>query len=71
MKTFEIIMYNEGASSSHFIKTDASKESISDAIVFLRKAPGEKSIESLLIALRVLGFKATQIKLEAEDVFEL
>jgi hypothetical protein len=67
VKTYQI--NNEG--QDKYVKTDAGKLDVQRAIDFLANAPGEKTIESLLIALRVLGFKATQVKVEAEEVFDL
>lgn len=66
MKNYEILHEN----TSNYIKTDAESTQIATAIQFVQ-AGVEPSIEKLLVALRTLGFKATQIKVDPVDVFEL
>lgn len=63
MKTYEINVEN----TSSFIKTDAPKEDIQQAITFVKK--GDKYIDRLLQALRILGHKATEVKIEPVDIF--
>lgn len=72
MKTYEInvLVEEEEAVKSHFITTDASKLEVQGAINFVRQGT-EHNIEKLLIALRVLGFKARELKVTAEESFDL
>jgi len=65
MKTYQFNI--EG--SKHFVKTDAQTEAIAEAIEFVQK--GEVNIDKLLQALRILGFKATELKIEPVEVFEV
>ena len=67
MKTFEI---NHGE-NSHFITTDAGKMDVQSAIDFMKRGGAETSIDKLLQALRILGFKAREVKVQAEEVFDL
>lgn len=65
MKTYLIDI--EG--NSVYIKSDANSEVIQSAINFTPK--GEKYVERLLQAIRITGHKATEIKLDIEDIFEV
>lgn len=56
--------------TTHFIKTDADKMSVQTALDFVKRA-NKKEIEAVLVAIRVLGFTAREVKVEAEEVFEL
>lgn len=66
MKTYEI----QTTDGSKFIKTEASTEQIQEAINFITHKEGA-TVEKLLQGLRLLGYKSTEIKLDAVDVFEL
>ena len=55
--------------SKYFVKTDAETASILEAIEFINK--GEVNIDKLLQAIRILGFKATELKIEPVETFEV
>lgn len=67
MKTYE---FTSNGEHFFYIKTDASSEDVEKAIAFVSK-DGDKYVERFLQALRVLGFKATQISIEPVDIFEV
>lgn len=68
MKTYEIKFTQSG--NTHFVKTEATSDQVQEAIDFVKRG-AEQNIEKLLQALRILGFKATEVKVEAIDVFEV
>jgi hypothetical protein len=45
-----------------YVKTEASVEQVEQAIDFIRR--GEQSVDKLLQALRILGHKCHEVKLE-------
>jgi hypothetical protein len=65
MKTYEIII--EG--NSKYFKSEAESHDIQTAIDFIKN--GEVQLDKLLQALRMLGFKATQVKIDPVDIFEV
>ncbi len=65
MKLYEILIEGQ----TKFFKSDATSTEIEASIDFIKV--GEVSIEKLLQALRTLGHKATEVKLEPVDVFEI
>jgi hypothetical protein len=65
MKTIEIFF--KFSNTSKFVKTDATSEEIQNAINFIP----DTDIDKILSALRILGRKATEIKLEPVDIFEV
>lgn len=72
MKTYEIQIKGEEVGEptvTHFIKTDASTEEIQQTVQFV--ARGKRSIDGLLQGLRILGYKASEVKVEPVDVFEM
>jgi hypothetical protein len=70
MKTYQINIVNGEQATIHYVKTDASKLDTQKAIDFVSLS-GEKSIDKLLVALRVLGFTAREVKVEAEEAFDM
>jgi methenyltetrahydromethanopterin cyclohydrolase len=67
VKTYEFLTRGE-----HFfyIKTDAESADIEKAIAFV-SSEGEDYANRFLQALRILGFKATQVKIDPVDIFEV
>ena len=65
MKTYEIQI--EG--KTHYFKTDADLDTIENAITFVKQ--GEVSLDKVLIAIRMLGHKATPVTVNPEFVFEV
>jgi len=65
MKTYQFNI--EG--STFFVKTDAPVSEIKQAIEFVNK--GEVNVDKLLQALRILGYKATELKIEPVEIFEV
>jgi len=65
MKTYQFNI--EG--STFFVKTDAPVSEIKQAIEFVKKA--ETNIEKTLQAIRILGYKATELKIEPVEIFEV
>jgi hypothetical protein len=63
MKTYLI----EIEGTEHYFKSDASSEEIQQAIEFVKN--GEVQLEKVLVAIRMLGRKATPIKLDPVDMF--
>lgn len=70
MKTYEINIIDGEHTKTHYIKTDAGKMDVQQAIDFVKNGM-EKSVEKLLVALRVLGFTAREQKVEAEESFDM
>jgi hypothetical protein len=74
MKTYEInISQLDGENMSHithFVSTDADKLSFQKALDFVALG-GERNIDKVLVAVRVLGFKAREVKVQAEESFDL
>lgn len=77
MKTYQIDITNLRdeetglySNSTHFVTTDADKLAFQKALDFVALG-GEKSIDKVLVAVRVLGFKAREVKVTAEEVFDL
>lgn len=66
MKTYEILIGQE----SKYILTDAGKMDVQKAIDFVSTSQ-DKDVAKLLVAVRMLGFKAREVKIEPEEVFEL
>lgn len=73
MNTYQIDIVDQNQeaveTSTHFIKTNAPSEAVDNAISFVPK--GEKYIERLLQALRLQSYKASEIKVEPVDIFEV
>lgn len=71
MKTYELVIetHIEGVreSETHFFKTDASEEDIKTTVEFVGK--GKRNIEGVLQGLRILGYKAQEVKVNPVDVF--
>ena len=65
MKTYEIIIEGQ----SKYFKSMAESSEIQEAIDFVKK--GEVSLDKLLQALRMLGFKSTPLTIEPVDIFEV
>lgn len=65
MKLYEINIEGE----IKYIKSDATSAQVEEAIEFIKRS--EVSIDKLLQALRILGSKATELKIEPVDVFEV
>lgn len=74
MKTFKIVTLQEVDGElvevEAYIKTEANSDKVQQAIQFVKMGQ-DPTIDKLLQALRTLGSKATQIKLESEATFEL
>lgn len=75
MKTYEIHINNELPTGeretyTHYVSTDADKLAFQKALDFVALG-GEKTVEKVLVAVRVLGFKAREVKVQAEEVFDL
>lgn len=72
MKTYQIDIKTQGEltleTETVFIKSDAESFDVQQAIDFVKK--GEKYVDRLLQALRVLGFKAQEVKINPVDIFE-
>lgn len=73
MKTYEIVLVTNTEDTqtkqSVYIKSDAESRDIQHAINFVKL--GERYIERLLQALRVLGHKAQEVKINPIDIFEV
>lgn len=70
MITYQInILTENGEIQEKFVKTDANKMDVQKAIDFV--SHGEKNVSNLLTALRMLGFTAREVKVEAEEVFDM
>lgn len=65
MKTYEIVIQGQ----SVYVKTDAEPNTVQQAINFVPK--GEKYVERLLQAIRISGAKATELKIEPVEIFEV
>jgi hypothetical protein len=59
MELFEIHFGNDVVK---YVKTEANAEGVEQAIDFIRR--GEQSVDKLLQALRILGYKCHEVKLE-------
>jgi sporulation-control protein spo0M len=73
MKTYEINITNPldiGDITAHYVSTDADKMTFQKALDFVALG-GDKTIDKVLVAVRVLGFKARELKVTAEEVFDL
>lgn len=74
MKTFQVdINILDGDhinTTTHFVSTDADKLSFQKAIDFVGQSP-VKDIQGVLTAVRLFGFKAREVKVQAEEVFDL
>jgi hypothetical protein len=73
VKTYEINIINPNETTdvhTHYVRTDAEKMDVQNAINFV-KMGGERSVDKLLVALRVLGFTAREQKVEAEESFDM
>jgi hypothetical protein len=74
MKTYEINILQQAEGliegSTHFVSTDADKMTFQKALDFVALG-GDRTIEKVLVAVRVLGFKAREVKVQAEEVFDL
>lgn len=64
MKTYQINIEGQ----EKFFKSEAESAQIQEAIEFVKR--GEVSLEKLLQALRLLGFKSTPITIDPIDIFE-
>jgi len=73
MKTYQFNIngqYEDAVNQDkYFVKTDAEVTVIEEAIEFIQK--GEVSVDKLLQAIRILGYKATEVKIEPVETFEL
>lgn len=65
LKTFEVEIEGE----SGYFKTDATEFAIEQAINFVKH--GEPTVEKLLVAIRMLGHKATPIALNVTKKFTI
>lgn len=63
-------IHQENITQSFYIKTNASKEAINEAIEFVRKSP-DYDFNKFLSALRLMGYKAQVINVDADDLFVL
>lgn len=70
MQLFQITIIKEGQpNETRFIKTEASPEQFQKTIDFVKQTP-EYHADMVLPALRALGFKSTEVKLEPTEKFE-
>lgn len=65
MKTYEILI--EG--KSYYFKTNAEEVQIQQAIDFVKTT--EPTLDKVLIAIRMLGAKATPVTINPENIFEI
>jgi hypothetical protein len=65
MKTYQLVIEGQ----DKYFKTDAESEQIQGAIDFVKN--GEVTLDKILVAIRMLGFKATPITIEPVDIFEV
>jgi len=65
MKTYQFNIEGD----TFFVKTDAPVSEIEQAVEFVKKA--EINIEKILQAIRILGYKATELKIEPVEIFEV
>ena len=74
MKNYQINVlvetHDEVTIEERYIKTDAEKLDVQKAIDFV-KLGGDKNVQSLLIALRVLGFTAREVKIDVDESFDM
>ena len=71
MKTYEVNINQDAATFvTHYISTDADKLTFQKALDFVALG-GEKTAEKILVAVRVLGYKAREVKVNAEETFDI
>lgn len=74
MKTFKINLIvdidGEAHEDTRYIRTDASEDKVNQAIQFVKMGE-DPEIDKLLQAIRTLGSKATEIKLEPIATFSM